>query len=561
MSLNLYRWPTDHFRGVEARLVAAHWTGDDVPTLYRDTGYTLTHLIEDIRHGRIALPDIQRPFVWSASKTRDLFDSMYRGYPIGTLMFWETGAEAGIRQIGMAEQDRVPQLLIVDGQQRLTSLYAVLTGERVLTQSFESKQIRIAFRPADESFEVMDAAIERDPEFIPDITSLWTMQYRSSVRAFLSRLAEARGAELANDHQDLLEERIDRVRDLREFRFQVVELGAATDEEQVAEIFVRINSEGVQLKQSDFILTLMSVHWEKGRRQLEAFSRAATDPATPRPNPRNTFIEPSPDQLLRVAVALAFRRGRLQHVYSLLRGKDLETGEVSTERRASQFALLATAQEHVLDLQNWHEFLKCLRAAGFRSRRMLTSESAVLFSYAMWLIGRVDFGLDHASLRPVIARWFFMAHTTARYSASSESQLESDLGRISALQPGDGPALLAELDRIVSAHFTRDFWDITLPNALDTAAARSPALFAYLAALNLLEAEALFSDVAVEDLLDPGSLHLDRSSATTYFRRATSQSSVSPHDVRSTRLPTWPSSTGPRTPRSAMRPPRPISRL
>ena len=73
------------------------------PALYKDTNYSLTHLIEDIKHGVIGLPDIQRPFVWTASKTRDLFDSMYRGYPIGTLMFWETGAEVGTRQIGLAD--------------------------------------------------------------------------------------------------------------------------------------------------------------------------------------------------------------------------------------------------------------------------------------------------------------------------------------------------------------------------------------------------------------------------------------------------------------------------
>src|SRR5947208_11465422 len=107
-----------------------------MPTLYRDTGYSLTHLIEDIKHGNIALPDIQRPFVWSSSKARDLFDSMYRGYPIGTLMFWETGAEVGTRQIGDAATNKAPQLLIVDGQQRLTSLFAVLTGTEVLTKAF-----------------------------------------------------------------------------------------------------------------------------------------------------------------------------------------------------------------------------------------------------------------------------------------------------------------------------------------------------------------------------------------------------------------------------------------
>jgi uncharacterized protein with ParB-like and HNH nuclease domain len=144
-----------------------------MPILYRDTGYSLIHLIEDIKIGRLALPDIQRPFVWSSAKTRDLFDSMYRGYPIGTLMFWETGADVGTRQIGSPSDDKAPQLLIVDGQQRLTSLFAVLTGQQVLTKTFEYRRIRIAFRPETESFEVLDAAIERNPEYIPDITSLW----------------------------------------------------------------------------------------------------------------------------------------------------------------------------------------------------------------------------------------------------------------------------------------------------------------------------------------------------------------------------------------------------
>ena len=474
-----------------------------MPTLYRDTGYSLSYLIEDVKTGRIALPDIQRPFVWSSAKTRDLFDSMYRGYPVGTLMLWETGADVGTRQIGDLHNEKAPQLLIVDGQQRLTSLYAVLTGEHVLTKTFDKKRIRIGFRPEDETFEVTDAAIERDPEFIPDITTLWSAGYKTTLRHFLDRLQEARGDTLPDDHLDRLEERVDRVRDLREFRFQVIELGAGANEEQVAEIFVRINSEGVQLNQADFILTLMSVHWEKGRLQLEAFARAAVDAAVSGPSPRNPFIDPSPDQMLRVSVALAFRRARLQHVYNILRGKDLDTGDVSGERRENQFSRLAGAQEKVLDLTNWHEFLKCLQAAGYRSRRMITSDNAILFGYGMWLIGRVDFGLDLKSLRSVIARWFFMTHTTGRYTSSPESQFEFDLGRISDLPEGDGQAFIAELDRLIAANFTPDYWDITLPNRLDTSSPRSPALFAYLAALNLLDAEVLFSDVRIRDLLDP----------------------------------------------------------
>lgn len=474
-----------------------------MPPLYRVTSYALSHLVEDIKVGRIGLPDIQRPFVWSSAKARDLLDSMYRGYPIGTLMFWETGAEVGTRQIGTEENDRTPQLLVVDGQQRLTSLFAVITGRQVLTKSFDEKRIRIAFRPEDERFEVADAATDRDPEFIPDITALWTAGYNTARRGFLRRLTDAGGAELDSDRQDELEERIDRVRDLREFPFQVVELQSSAQEDEVAEIFVRINSEGVQLKQADFILTLMSVHWEKGRRELEAFSRAAVDPRATGPGPRNPFLEPGPDQLLRVGVALAFRRARLQHVYSILGGKNFETGHVSAELRNSQFALLAAAQERVLDLTNWHEFLKCLRAAGFRSHKMITSDNAVLYSYALWLIGRRDFGLDLPTLRTLIARWFFMAHTTGRYTSSPESQLEFDLGRLADLPSSDPKSFVGELDRAISAQFTRDYWEISMPNRLDTSSSRSPVLFAYYAALNLLDAEALFSDVRIRDLLDP----------------------------------------------------------
>jgi hypothetical protein len=187
----------------------------------------------------------------------------------------------------------------------LTSLYAVLTGRPVLTKTFEEKRIRIAFRPLDETFEVTDAAIERSPEFIPDITALWGSGYKSTLRKFINRLSETRDEPLDHDEEDILEERVDRVRDLRDFRFQVIELAMTASEEQVAEIFVRTNSEGVKLNQADFILTLMSVHWEKGRRQLEEFAREAVDPKVTGSSSKNPFIDPSPDQLLRAGVGLA----------------------------------------------------------------------------------------------------------------------------------------------------------------------------------------------------------------------------------------------------------------
>ena len=95
-------------------------------SLFTQIPYTLQTLIANIDSGILALPEIQRPFVWENAKVRDLLDSMYRGYPVGTLLFWLTSnnAQAG-RSIGQTHQS-VPHSLIVDGQQRLTGLYAVI---------------------------------------------------------------------------------------------------------------------------------------------------------------------------------------------------------------------------------------------------------------------------------------------------------------------------------------------------------------------------------------------------------------------------------------------------
>ncbi|MEO3751107.1 DUF262 domain-containing protein [Streptomyces sp. B6B3] len=468
---------------------------------YKDTSLTVSRLVEDIQRGDIALPDLQRPYVWPAAKARDLFDSMYRGFPVGYLLFWETEADAETRQIGTGGGRRVPRQLIVDGQQRLTSLYAVMTGSPVVREDYSTGRIRLAFRPADATFAVTDAAIERDPEYLADITELWKPGHRrQTVRAFLSRLAEKR--ELGERERDSLADAVDGVHELASYTFKVVELAGSLDEEEVAEIFVRINSKGVALNQADFILTLMSVFWEKGRRELEDFCRAAREPSLRGESPFNWFIQPQPSQLLRVTTTVALRRAVLKQVYTALRGRSLETGKPDPARRDEQFARLQRAQRNVLDLTHWHEFLQCLERAGFRGTKMISAENAVLYSYALWLIGRVEHQVPIDRLREVIARWFFMAHLTGRYSGSFESRMEHDLSRLSSAAQ-DGPGFTATLDKIIDDTLGRDYWEITLPNELDSSASKSPALMAYVAALNILDADALLSTTRVRTRLDP----------------------------------------------------------
>ena len=257
----------------------------------------------------------------------------------------------GARHIGLEnKQHHVPALLVVDGQQRLTSLYSVLRGKQVLDEEFRAINLEIAFRPRDGRFEVCDAAIRRDPEFIPNISALWTSD-RSSfsiVNDFLKNLESRRT--LTDEDREAIGHNLDRLFDLQKYSFTALEITPVVDEEAVADIFVRINSEGVKLNQADFILTLLSVFWDEGRSALETFSRQArVMPTKGSASPFNYLIQPSPDQLLRTSIALGFHRARLRSVYQLLRGKDVDSGQFSPEKRDAQFAVLKEAQAQALD--------------------------------------------------------------------------------------------------------------------------------------------------------------------------------------------------------------------
>lgn len=472
--------------------------------LFKKVDYSLKKLIEDIAIGEIGLPDIQRPFVWPMTKVRDLFDSMYRGFPIGYLLFWENGFSGTHRTIGGDQKQKVPRLLIVDGQQRLTSLYAVMKAVPVMTKDYKIQRVRIAFHPLKEQFEVSNPAIDKDAEWIADIGILWKADTDAFafINEFLSRLKARR--ELTAEEEKSIPRIINRLIKLDEYPLTALEISSSVDEDKVSEIFVRINSQGTSLNQANFILTLMSVFWDEGRKELEDFCRHGKSPSPDgKPSPYNHYLRPNPDQLLRVSVALGFRRARLEHVYSLLRGKDLETRQFSDEQREKQFALLHGAQAYTLDLQNWHEFFKVLKRAGYHSDQLISSQMAVLYTYALWLIGKRDFKVDPYRLREVMARWFFMATLTGRYTGSPESRFEQDMALLRGADTAD--AFVRVLDDQINAILTEDYWRVTLPNELETAAARSTGQFAYYAALCLLGASVLYSKMKVSELLDPSS--------------------------------------------------------
>jgi hypothetical protein len=470
-------------------------------TLFKEVRYDLDSLMKFIELGEIGLPDIQRPFVWKNAKVRDLFDSMYRGYPVGYFLFWQNSIADDSKHIGTEAKQKAPRLLIVDGQQRLTSLYAVIHGIPVIREDYSKENIAIAFNPVLETFEVADATTPRDKTYLPNISLLWdkSTDVFGVVGDYLDGLKQVR--EVSEEEARRIRKAIAKLHGLLSFPFTALELSATADEEQVADVFVRINSKGKPLNQADFILTLMSVFWDDGRAELEKFCRSAKEPAAGKASPFNHFIQPSPDQLLRVNVGIGFKRARLQHVYSILRGKDLETEEFSVERREQQFGVLKNAQARTLNLQYWHDFLKTLLLAGYRSSQTISSDNVILFSYLLYLLGRTEYRIEESRLRHVIARWFFMSSLTARYSSSPESKMEFDLARFRTIRDAD--AFVGVLCKTCDESLTEDYWSITLPGDLATASPRSPGLFAYFASLNLLDARVLFSKLKVSELMDP----------------------------------------------------------
>ena len=471
-------------------------------SIFTTTSYPVGALIGDIDLGKIGLPDLQRPFVWPNVNVRNLFDSLYKGYPAGFLLFWDTGAEGELKGIGTKNAKAVPRLAIVDGQQRLTSLYAVIKGEEVVRKSFKKERIRIAFNPLTERFAVADAAIVKDKSFIPDISELWKpgANVFTIAKEFLDRLSAVR--EVSDADMLKIQNSIGHLHGLtNQYSFTALTLAASADGATVADVFVRINGEGKKLNQSDFIMTLMSVYWDEGRAELEAFAAAATTPSDGQASPFNHFIKPSPDQMLRVTIGLALKRARLENVYNALRGRDAKTGLEYPEKRDEQFRRMQVGQSAALNLANWHHFLSSLTLAGYRGEKMISSETAIIYSYVLYLIGIQDYTTDKSTMRQVIAEFFFMAALTGRYTNSPETRFEADLALVRELPNGE--AYIHKLREICATTLTSDFWSITLPSQLATSASQSPSLFAYNASLIKLDADALYSPVKISSLVDP----------------------------------------------------------
>lgn len=476
------------------------------------TQMTVGNLVDQTANGSISLPDLQRPFVWPKSKVRDLFDSMYRGYPVGEIMFWlGRDEDEKTRSISGVENPAM-QYSIIDGQQRLTSLFSVIRRHEVRDADYQKRRITIAFQPFEGKFEVSNASIERNPQWVPDISSIFDDPYAAQDNFFERwELANPEGS-LSSEQQKMVRRAFAEVHGLLKYQFSVVTLLETTSKETVADIFVRINSEGVSLVASDFILTWLSVFWSEGREAIERFarlSRVTTARASEIEEtkidwtPFNHFLRVNAGQVVRLLVAIGQNRGPLIDAYSALQAKNKDGGaDVALQNQ--ELEKLKAALPIVTNKLHWDEFWKAIQLGGFRSGRMTTSNSNLLYSYVMFLIGRERFKVDLPVLRRAIARWFFMCQLTGRFTASPESRIQRELDALGDLPDTSQQAFLDYIDRVIANELSDDFWSLRMPEAMvSSAAAISPSFQCYLGALNILGADLFMISMKVHDWMDP----------------------------------------------------------
>ncbi len=238
--------------------------------LYDNIPMEVEDFLKDIKSGKLGLPDLQRPFVWKDNKVRELLDSMLKGFPIGYVMIWSAPEDfENVKQIGLNEKNfKRSEDLVIDGQQRLTSLIASMYGIKVRDKRFKERRIRIVFNPLDRTFEVWSNRYEKDPHWINDISKAYEADANHEAtkfrKAFIKQLNEYNLSkdepELTDDEEIAIEENLNALLDLKDYSLPVLKIRKKADEEDVADIFKRVNSGGQNLNENNFIETLLSVY-------------------------------------------------------------------------------------------------------------------------------------------------------------------------------------------------------------------------------------------------------------------------------------------------------------
>ncbi len=289
-------------------------------------------------------------------------------------------------------------------------------------------------------------------------------------------------------------------RNLKIYSLPTLKISANADEEDVADIFVRVNSGGQNLTEKNFIETLIAVYDNEVHSKINQFCSSSRIPSDR--TSYNHILQVDPSHLIRMTVGFAFRRARLRYAYMLLRGKNLKTREITQETRNDNLLIFKKGLNAVTNLNDWHAFMNLFASAGYLTGSLVVSSNAVVFSYVLYLIGKYDYKLRVADLQKIIRKWIFMVTITGFYTGSTESEVEKQFADLRQINTAE--QFMGYLDKVINTRFTEDYFEVTLPSELNTSSANSPAWFGYIAALNVMGTPILFGTVPLSKYFIPG---------------------------------------------------------
>lgn len=476
---------------------------------YSVTPHPIQTLLTWVQSNEIAIPEIQRPFVWDATKVRNLLDSLYQGYPVGYLIAWRNPTvklKDGTSSAG--------KRILIDGQQRVTALMASLLGTEVLNEDYETVQIKIAFNPQEEKFEVSNPAIRKNVIWIPDVAVVFDPSTKifELVKAYCEANPEC--------DQNTVFAVIERLRGIINNHVGIIELAEDLDIETVTEIFIRVNSAGAQLSQADFAMSKIAVNETYGgnmlRKAIDYFCHLAVAPEFINKikksdskfvesefydkmkwisNVNDDIYDPTYTDMLRVAFTSEFGRGRLQDLVALLSGRNFETKQYEDSIAEDSFKKLKSGILAFSNQTHFERITMILRSAGFITSNLIVGRNAVNFAYIIYLKGRAE-QLPAADLEKIVRRWFVMSVLTSRYSGSPESQFDFDIRQIASR------GVIDYCESVIANELPETFWTGMLPQFMDTSSINSPYFHCYQAAqVKLGDKGFLSRDITVTDLL------------------------------------------------------------
>lgn len=445
-------------------------------------------LLSWIKSGDIAIPEIQRPFVWKSAKVRDLIDSLYQGYPVGYIITWRN-PDVKLKNGELSAGKKV----LIDGQQRITALTAAIVGRRVLNKNYKEINIRIAFNPLNEKFEVLNKALEKSPEWINNINPIINdeISITKAISTYLNVNPEV--------DEDLIIERIENLKRIKNKQVGIIELDHSLNIDTVTEIFIRINQKGVVLSNADFVMSKIASDEEHGgnrmRKLIDYFCRLIVDKDFNKhildndkafaaheyykasqwmANGQDDLYVPDYIDVLRVSFTYKFSRGKFSDLVALLSGRNFETRTYENEIAEQSYLKLSDGLVNFVNQTNYQRFLMLVKSTGLISNKLISSKNSLNFSYTLYLKLRNE-GMAETETQHYVKRWLVMSLLIGRYSGSSESMIDEDIKQINE------KGIAAYLDQMEKTHLGEGYWDFGIISDLETSSVNNNAYNIYLA--------------------------------------------------------------------------------